>query len=441
MPSILFKPDTPSPQRSPRRLPTDPLHEHSSEMSIRTYKRIVVCCDGTWQDGVANQERSSYTNILRLARTINHEDGRLKPAIPQVVFYQSGIGSDKNFYSRYVEGTTGGSLGDKVEEAYAFIAHNYHPGDEIFLFGFSRGAYTARMVAMFIGEIGVLDRRDMDHFAGIFLSYQRLGKCSDPQEIKTLKQKLAPWTRHDSHGKLRADSNQTSFRVKCVGVFDTVGSFGLPEELGFGWEPEVQTMFGFPDKILGEHVERAYQALALNETRKDFNCAKFEQTEAGRRKKQVLKQCWFTGSHTDIGGGYPQHDLSDMSLTWMAAQIEDMLSLDVKYLSSLYQPCAPWGKLAPHDPSTGVFLLARNVKRPLPAPNEITRETIHSSVLEQDKLDPDLVATVKKYPELVAPLNPLEQELRLNWPFGLPTLKNGAKAAAVSTPALLKASQ
>lgn len=98
--------------------------------------------------------------------------------------------------------------------------------------------------------------------------------------------KLAPWTRHDSPGKVRADYDRDSFVIKyvsflvhaetthqlsarCVGVFDTVGSLGLPEELSFG-SRKIKTLFGFPDSILGDHIERAYQALALNETRADF---------------------------------------------------------------------------------------------------------------------------------------------------------------------------
>jgi len=185
-------------------------------LESRVHKRIIICCDGTWQDGVASEERSLYTNMLRLARTIDHEDKRYDSPIPQIVFYQSGIGSNKSLYSRYVEGTTGGSLGDKVEEAYAFIAHNYNPGDEIFLFGFSRGAYTARMVAMFIGEIGILDRKDMDNFAKIFLIHQKLGKSghSDSKEASLLKDELLPWTQLTSHGKVRLSLEQRKFSVK-----------------------------------------------------------------------------------------------------------------------------------------------------------------------------------------------------------------------------------
>jgi len=105
-------------------------------------------------------------------------------------------------------------LGDKVEEAYAFIAHNYCPGDEIYLFGFSRGAYTARMVAMFIGELGVLDRQDMDYFAGIFVNFQRRGTVDDPKERALIDTNLAPWLDPNSKGKQRVDIDKDGFTIK-----------------------------------------------------------------------------------------------------------------------------------------------------------------------------------------------------------------------------------
>ncbi|KAF9015120.1 hypothetical protein BDQ17DRAFT_1403847 [Cyathus striatus] len=408
-----------SPARSPRRLGTDPTFQFSHEsLRRRVHKRIIVCCDGTWQDGIS-EHRSAYTNILRLSRAINNEDIRNDggPPIQQIVFYQSGIGTEKNFYSEYIEATTGGSLADKVEEAYAFIAHNYTPGDEIFLFGFSRGAYTARMVATFIGEIGVLDRKDMDHFAGIFIAYQKLGKTDNEEEKQKLREKLAPWNQHDSPGKKRADSDGDTFSVQCLGVFDTVGSLGLPEELTLG-STKIRTLFGFPDRTLGEHVKQAYQALALHEMRLDFKCNKFEQTEGGRRKDQVLKQCWFSGSHTDIGGGYREHDLADLTLVWMAANIENMLSLDVEYLSRLLQPVALWGEQKPHDSKTGIFTLASSIQREIPiGVNHVTNETIHSSVLQQSSLYPELNNVIKEHPELIAPLLSLEEELKVGWPY------------------------
>lgn len=406
---------------SPRRASTLP--PLLSEMSAVPHKRIVVCCDGTWQDGIVVDARWKYTNVLRLSRAINHVDDRVPSGHPisQVVFYQSGVGSSNNLYDQIVDGATGASLGEKVEEAYAFIAQNYHPGDEIFLFGFSRGAYTARMVASFIGKIGILDRTDMDHFADIFIAFQKIGKMDDDDDEKgkpDITKFLTRWTAEDSPGKKRASASPNGFSIKCVGVFDTVGSVGLPEELTRR-SNRIRTLFGFSDNKLGDHIERAYQALALNERRADFDCAKFEQQESGRRKGQVLKQCWFTGCHSDIGGGYQEHDLADLTLTWMAAHVGDILSLNVEYIASLPDPVALWGEQASHNSAVGIFSLAKTIQRKIPtAPDEITHETIHPSVLEQKLLSeiiPELLENVKKNPGLVAPLLPLEEELKRNW--------------------------
>lgn len=384
--------------------------------SLEVRKRIIVCCDGTWQDGLVINERWKYTNILRLSRALHHVDKRFVPPIPQIVFYQAGVGTEPNLIQSLLDGATGASLGDKVQEAYGFIAHNYEPGDEIFLFGFSRGAYTARMVADMIGKIGVLDRTDMDHFADIFVDFQARGKTNDKDRIELLDAKLAPWTQHTSPGKMRADCDGDSFSIKCVGVFDTVGSLGLPEELAFG-SKRIKTLFGFPDSVLGDHVERAYQALALNETRADFNCNKFQLSEEGRRKKQVLKQCWFAGSHSDIGGGYKEHDLSDITLFWMLANVEDIVAIDTEYLFSLLQPSASWGTQEPHDPQTGFFVLANSIQRQIPTSfNPGTHESIHPSILEQSAVLPQLKNTLATYPDLISQLMPLEQQAKQQWP-------------------------
>ncbi|OSD03140.1 hypothetical protein PYCCODRAFT_1366050 [Trametes coccinea BRFM310] len=386
--------------------PTAPAQQLS-----RGHKRIIVCCDGTWQDGIVVNQRWKYTNILRLARAINHVDDRFRPPIHQVVFYQSGIGTD-NLYDELVDGE---SLRSKVEEAYAFIAHNYRPGDEIFLFGFSRGAYTARMVAMFIGAIGVLDRTEMDHFATIFVAYQKRGKEKDPDEIRKLDEELSPWTGPHAPGKRRADAGPHGFSIKVVGVFDTVGSVGMPEELTLRSQ-KMKSLFGFPDRLLGEHVERAYQALALNEHRADFDCARFEQTEGGRKKGQVLRQCWFTGSHCDIGGGYEEHDLSDITLNWMISNLGDALSFDYDYVISLPRPTTSWGTQPPHDSRTGIFALSKQIQRKLPTvTDDVTHEVIHSSVLQQLHLVPDLKEIINHNPGIVAPLLAWEERVKAHW--------------------------
>ncbi|KAH9936997.1 uncharacterized protein B0H18DRAFT_866901 [Fomitopsis serialis] len=399
-------------QSPPLRTTTYPPHSVSV-----LKKRIVVCCDGTWQDGTVVDAQWKYTNVLRLARAVRHVDTRVNPPVHQVVFYQSGVGSANNFYSELVDGATGASLADKVEEAYAFITQNYHPGDEILLFGFSRGAYTARTIAALIGRIGVLSRTEMDHFADIFIALQKLGNQDDldPEEKALLETKIAPWTGPDSPGCRRATGGPEGFSVKCVGVFDTVGSVGLPEELT-KLSKSVKTLFGFHSTELGPHIEKAYQALALNERRADFNCAKFRQTEAGRMKQQVLRQCWFAGCHSDIGGGYREPDLANLTLAWMAAHVGDILYLDTDYLGSRLEAVQPWGELPPHDSIVGIFELAEKIQRELPVKTDsVTHETIHPSVLMQKNPIPELADIIKKNPSIVCGLLPLEQELQRNW--------------------------
>ncbi|KAI0375074.1 hypothetical protein BV20DRAFT_934232 [Pilatotrama ljubarskyi] len=403
---------------------TDATQAAPAQALSRSHKRIIVCCDGTWQDGIVVRQRWKYTNILRLARAVNHVDDRSQPPIHQVVFYQSGIGTE-NIYDQIVNGEPS----VKVEEAYAFIAHNYRPGDEVWYYPhvFAHGAYTARMVAMFIGAIGVLDRTEMDHFATIFVAYQKRGKSQDPDEIAKLNEQLLPWTGPSAPGKKRADAGPGRFSVKVLGVFDTVGSVGMPEELTIG-DDKMKTLFGFPDKILGEHVERAYQALALNEHRADFasnsnyllqDCAKFEQTEAGRKEGQVLRQA---RSHCDIGGGYEEHDLSDLTLNWMIANVGDALSFDYDYVISLPRPTAAWGAQPPHDSRTGIFAVSKEIQRKLPtATDDVTHEVIHPSVLQQVQLVPNLRETIDSNPSLIAPLLPWEEQVKAHWATKLGT--------------------
>ncbi|KAL8277208.1 hypothetical protein RQP46_010381 [Phenoliferia psychrophenolica] len=194
-----------------------------------------------------------------------------------ILDHAPGIGS-------YGDGMTGAGLALKVQEAYGFIASNYVAGDEIALFGFSRGAYTVRMVSGIVGQIGILGRVALERF---------------PELV--------------------------------VGAFDTVGSFGLPAEF-HKTHPHVASMFGFSNLDLGPHVELALHALALNETRKDFQATLWKMTEAGRQKGQTLKQVWFSGSHSDIGGGWNAHDSADVALAWMVSETAHLLAFDIEYV-------------------------------------------------------------------------------------------------------------
>ncbi|QRW20032.1 choline transport protein [Rhizoctonia solani] len=371
--------------------------EHGSmHRGPRTPKRIIVCCDGTWQDGILRSQTWMYSNVLKLARCINHEDMRYDPPIPQIVFYQAGIGSEQNIYSRYVDGTTGASLAEKVQEAYAFIAHNYSPGDEVFLFGFSRGAYTARMVAGFIGSIGILDRTAMDSFADIFIAMQKKCKAKDEAENRRCDDALAPYKEICEDGRRRADFNHDKFTIKCVGVWDTVGSMGLPTIITRG-SPKMHQLFDFPDNLLGPHVERALHAMSLNEDREDFQITKFYQTKKGKERGQVLQQVWFAGQHSDVGGGWQDHDLSDIALMWMIANIEDIVSIDF-------------------NSQSGIYKLGGTIERQ-PSTDPATRERMHESVKCQELRTPAANQWIEEHPERFVNLLPLELEIRENWGY------------------------
>lgn len=131
-----------------------------------------------------------------------------------------------------------------------------------------------------------------------------------------------------------------------------------------------------------------------------------------------MKQCWFAGCHSDIGGGYKEHDLSDITLFWMVANIENIISIDTKYMFSLLQPNAPWGAQKPHDPRTGVFVLSDVMQRQPPtSSNPITHESIHPSVLMQGAISPQLTNALATHPDLVCQLMPLEEQAKQHWTY------------------------
>ena len=126
------------------------------------FKRLIVACDGTWNnadDGMKNGTLQIPSNITRISRAIKtiSQDG-----IPQIVCYHQGLGTEGGSISRFVSGTIGKWLGDDVRETYSFLANNYHPGDEIFLLGFSRGAFTARCIGGLIAEVGLLTKKGLN---------------------------------------------------------------------------------------------------------------------------------------------------------------------------------------------------------------------------------------------------------------------------------------
>lgn len=196
-------------------------------------------------------------------------------------------------------------------------------------------------------------------------------------------------------------------------MFDTVGSIGLPQEIQPRAAPLISP-FGFSNDDLGEHVEYAFQALALDEARVDFKPIKWTQTPAGAAKGQVLRQCWFAGSHSDIGGGWEVHDLADLTLAWMTAQTMDLFKYDLAYIEGIPDCTFPWGEQPPHNSDTGVFSLALTTPRTPPtAFDPITQEFVHESVTRQPLSDETATAVTDE--SLLLPLLPFEARIKEHW--------------------------
>ena len=250
-------------------------------------KRIVFCADGTWDSS------TSHTNVYRLYKALNVTGD-------QIPMYDDGVGADGNPIVKIAGGAFGTGLWQKIKDGYAKISHVYEAGDSVFLFGFSRGAYTARSLAGMIGAAGLPTKNftaDMVNIA--FDAYRAVDKNTRQQTL----QKLA---------NCDMDSNPN---IEMVGVWDTVGSLGIPSAIG-----QVDPVaYGFLDTSLNPKIKHGYHALAIDERRAQFPPTLWSGPIA---PTQTLEQVWFTGAHSDVGGGEPSDGagttaLSDITLCWM----------------------------------------------------------------------------------------------------------------------------
>ena len=276
-------------------------------------KRLVVCCDGTWN----TPEMESPTNVVRLARAVRQRDANGRP---QIVYYDEGVGTHGPI-DKLVGGALGAGLDFNVRQAYRFLACNYEEGDEIYLFGFSRGAYTIRSLAGMIGFAGMLGRHEI---TSVHKAYELYRDEKDP-----LEHLATEWRR--SHGTKVP-------RIALLGCWDTVGAMGIPDKLpGIGLDELFNKRYRWVDQNLGEHVDHALHALAIDERRREFAPTLMKSVTAG----QTLEQVWFPGDHGSVGGGERHKEpLSRIALEWMVAGISKLgLGLAIETPFKHVLPC------------------------------------------------------------------------------------------------------
>ena len=318
-------------------------------------KRLVLCCDGAWNS--ADQERNGVptpTNVVKLAYRVAKRDG----ATLQVIYYDQGVGTG-NFFDRL----TGGAFGDGVEaniyDAYRFLIGNYEPGDEIYLFGFSRGAYTVRSIGGMIRKCGILARPYVKHYHAAIELYRDGQHPDQPGPAKF---------RHDY-----SISGAEAIPIRMIGAWGTVGALGIPLR---GFRSLTHAKHQFHDTELSGIVQFACHALAIDEHR-----APFEPTLWTYKPKtgQQVEQVWFCGAHSDIGGGYAQTELSDIALDWMIGKARSAgLAFDSQAMAAYPLHGNPLGKL--HDSKTGLYRLTPGIDRVI---GSDPTQSLHPSVRQR----------------------------------------------------------
>ncbi len=250
-------------------------------------KRILFCADGTWNHPKDPKSVNSCdTNVFKMFTS-------LVTSSDQLPFYDNGVGCGGTLLQHLLGGAFGAGLFQKIKDGYTYISHAYDAGDEIFLFGFSRGAYTARSLAGMIAVCGLPRNRFDAKFVDLAFDYYR-----------------NPAKRSALQGALDAYEMDNA-KITMLGVWDTVGSLGVPGDLFAGFRAHD---FGFLDLSLHEDVRAAYHALAIDERRCEFPPTLWTSLP---KPGQILEQVWFPGVHCDVGGGYEESGLSDITLGWM----------------------------------------------------------------------------------------------------------------------------
>jgi uncharacterized protein (DUF2235 family) len=290
-------------------------------------KRIIVLVDGTWNKEGAGAD----TNVAKLdsgKKVITQAfiKAIATDGIAQHVYYHDGVGSDGNLTQRLLGGAIGLGLKKIIKEVYEFVVSDYVAGDEVYIFGFSRGAYAARALAGLIGASGIQRQKNDDVFEIAWAHYRVTPSVrAQPQTASSADRK----TLKSYNSLAERQAFHDSRTIKCVAVWDTVGSYGIPAGIGLAPLARYFTLItlGFHDTSFGDHIDVGLHAIAVDEHRRPF-VPTFWTVTKGQQPRGHVEQTWFAGAHSNVGGGYSQSGLSDQALVWMIARVQALTSME-----------------------------------------------------------------------------------------------------------------
>lgn len=309
-----------------------------NKRNLSKKKNIVLCSDGTGQSGGGGNN----TNVWRIydAIDVNNQD------IKQMTFYDDGVGTNKNFIMKAIGLGFGFGLSKNIRQLYKNAVIHYKPGDNLYLFGFSRGAHTIRLLAEMICSFGILNPKSFDNEEQLDEAIFQLQKkfkaairrawvrklfstrSSDKQAVFRKETVASIQLENASYNKQlekmvkkqqqpdQVENIVKDVEIAFVGVWDTVSAVGMPVE-----EMRENYFFAehaFVDNKLHKNIKRACHALAIDEKRHTFKPELWDQSSAA--DKERIEQVWFSGVHANVGGGYPKDQLSLVSLEWMMCE-------------------------------------------------------------------------------------------------------------------------
>lgn len=308
----------------------------------------MVLFDGTWQT------MEDQTNVSLYDQNIEVGDPT-GTGTTQIKKYFAGVGT--SMFGKLIGGVFGYGLSETIKESYLWLSQTYKPGDEVFVFGYSRGSYSARSLVGLMHKVGGVVKNPTPKLVDEAYDLYRDAK-SDPSKFIT------------EHGQ--------PARVRMIGVWETVGSLGVPVPGLPLVLPGTREYYRFHDMNLSCIVDEAYHALAIDENRADFEPALWDATT---EKNKAVEQCWFIGAHGDIGGGSSgTGTLWKLPYVWMQ---EKAIAAGLRFSKRL-ESGDEW-KQAPSDSFAtflyGLYRIYKLNQRFFRTMGEKVEETLHPSVL------------------------------------------------------------
>ena len=333
-------------------------------------KRLIVCCDGTWNN--PDQEDNGIpapTNVFKLHNAMLEGDA---DGVQQLKYYHPGVGGEGGAKDKILGGALGVGVSRHICSAYHWLASHYEEGDHIFLFGFSRGAFTARSIGGFLWQ-GLLDLNGLapgEAWERVHTAYQR--GYRKPNATST------DWAASD----WAFFNDRRPVPVRFIGVWDTVGALGIPDDLELLNLFDNKKKWQFHNTALGDHIQTARHAMAIDEVRSSFSIARW----SNAADHGDVKEVWFPGAHSDVGGGYADCELANGALLWMMDESHEAAGLAFREGVRDTIQADPLGVL--HNSYKGAFAKLRSRPRNIDAMVPANAGRFHESVFIRQKESP-----------------------------------------------------